>query len=213
MASPILQTWVWVSSRSWWWTGKPGVLQSMGLQRVRHDWATFIFNLSQHQSLFQWVSSSHQMTKVLENQLQHQSFQWIFRTSFLWDLLLWSPCSPRDSQESSPTKQFKASILQHSAFFIVQLSHPYMTTRKTVALTRWTFIGNVISLIFNMLSRLVIAFLPRSKCLFISRLQSPSAVILEPPRIKSDTVYIVSPCIFHGVMGPDAMILVFWMLF
>ena len=150
-------------------------------------------NLSQHQGLFQWVSSSHQMTKVLENQLQHQSFQWIFRTSFLWDLLLWSPCSPRDSQESSPTKQFKASSLQHSAFFIVQLSHPYMTTRKTVALTRWTFIGNVISLIFNMLSRLVIAFLPRSKCLFISRLQSPSAVILEPPRIKSVIVPTVSP--------------------
>ena len=103
----------------------------------------------------------------------------------------------------------KASILQHSAFFIVQLSHPYMTTLKTTALTRWTFVGKVISLLFNMLSRLVIAFLPRSKCLLISWLQSSSAVILEPPKIKSLTVSIVSPFICHEVMGPDAMILVF----
>ena len=103
----------------------------------------------------------------------------------------------------------KASILWHSAFFMVQLLHPYMTTRKTVALTRWNFVDKVMSPLFNMLSRLVITFLPRSKRLLISWLQSPSAVILEPPRIKSDTVYIVSPCIFHGVMGPDAMILVF----
>jgi len=82
----------------------------------------------------------------------------------------------------------KASILWHSAFFIVQLSHPYMTTGKTIALTRWTFVGKVISLLFNMVSRLVIAFLPRSKRLLVSRLQSPSAVILEPPKIKSVTV-------------------------
>ena len=82
----------------------------------------------------------------------------------------------------------KASVLQHSAFFIVQLSHPYTTTGKTVALTRWTFAGKVIPLLFNMLSRLVITFLPRSKCLLISWLQSPSAVILEPKKIKSDTV-------------------------
>ena len=82
----------------------------------------------------------------------------------------------------------KASILQHSAFFIVQLLHPYMTTGKTIALTRWTFVGKVVSLLFNMLSRLVITFLPRSKCLLISWLQSPSAVILEPPKTKSDTV-------------------------
>ena len=87
----------------------------------------------------------------------------------------------------------KASILQCLAFFIVQLSHPYMTTGKTIALTRQTFVGNVISLLFNMLSRLVIAFLPRSKCLIISWLQSPSAVILEPPKIKSVTVPMVSP--------------------
>ena len=103
----------------------------------------------------------------------------------------------------------KASILRHSAFFIVQLSHPYMTTGKTIALTRWTFVGSVMSLLFNMLSRLVIAFLPKSKRLLISWLQSPSSVILEPPKIKSDTVSTVSPSISHEVMGPDAMILVF----
>ena len=91
----------------------------------------------------------------------------------------------------------KASILLHSAFFTVQLSHPYMTTGKTIALTRWTFVGRVISLLFNMLSRLVITFLPRSKHLLISWLQSPSAVILEPRKIKSDTVSTVSPSICH----------------
>ena len=87
----------------------------------------------------------------------------------------------------------KASILQLSAFFMVQLSHPYMTTGKTIALTRWTFVIKVMSLLFNMLSRLVIAFLPRSKCLLISWLQSPSAVILEPKKMKSLTVSTVSP--------------------
>ena len=103
----------------------------------------------------------------------------------------------------------KASILWRSAFFTVRLSHPYMTTGKTIALTRQTFVGKVISLLFNMLSRLVITFLPRSKRLLISWLQSPSAVILEPQKIKSATVSTVSPSIFHKVMGPDAMILVF----
>ena len=103
----------------------------------------------------------------------------------------------------------KASILRRSAFFTVQLSHPYMTTRKNIALTRWTFAGKVMSLLCNTLSRLVIAFLPRSKRLLISWLQSPSAVILEPPKIKSGTVSIVSPSICHEVMGSDAMILVF----
>ena len=98
--------------------------------------------------------------------------------------LIWS-CSPRDSQESSPIPQFKSSTSLALSFFYVQLSHPYMTTGKTIALTTWTFVGKVISLLFNMLSRLVIAFLPRSKSLFISWLQSPSAVILEPPKIKS----------------------------
>ena len=103
----------------------------------------------------------------------------------------------------------KASILWHSVFFTVQLSHPYMTTGKTIALTRQTFVDKVISLLFNMLSRLVITFLPRSKCLLISWLQSPSAVILEPRKIKSDTVSTVSPSVYHEVMGPDDMILVF----
>ena len=106
----------------------------------------------------------------------------------------------------------KASILQHSPFFIVQLWHPYMTSGKTIALTRWTFVGKVLSLLLNMLSRLVITFLPRSKCLLISWLQSPSAVILEPPKIKSDAVFTVSPSVCHEVMGPDAMIFVFRML-
>ena len=100
----------------------------------------------------------------------------------------------------------KASIPRHSAFFIVQLSHPYMTTGKTITLTRWTFVDKVMSLLFNMLSKLVIAFLPRNKRLLITWLQSPSAVILETPKIKSVTV---SQYICYEVMGPDAMILVF----
>jgi len=106
----------------------------------------------------------------------------------------------------------KASIFWCSAFFIVWLSHPYMTTGKTIALIRQTSVGKVMSLLFNMLSRLVIAFLPRSKCLLISWLQSLSAVILEPKKIKSVTVSIVSPSLCHEVMEPDAMTLVFWML-
>ena len=95
----------------------------------------------------------------------------------------------------------KASILWHSAFFILQLSHPYMTTGKTIALTRWTFVGKVISLLLNMLSRLVITFLPRSKRFLISWLQSASAVILEPQKIKADTVSTVFPSIFHEGAG------------
>ena len=106
----------------------------------------------------------------------------------------------------------KASVLWRAAFFIAQLSHPYMTTGKTIALTRRTFVGKVMSLLFNILSRLVITFLPRSKRLLISWLQSPSAVILEPKKIKSATVSTVSPSICHEMMGLDAMILVFWML-
>ena len=103
----------------------------------------------------------------------------------------------------------KVSILQRSVFFTLQLSHPYMTTGKTMALTRWTFVGKIMSLLLNMLSKLVITFFPRSKRLLISWLQSPSTVILEPPKIKSDTVSTVSPSISHEVMGPDAMIFVF----
>ena len=103
----------------------------------------------------------------------------------------------------------KASILRCSAYLIVQLSYPYMTTGKTIALTRWTFVGKIMSLLFNMLSRLVITFLPKSKHLLISWLQSPSAVILESQKIKFDTVSTISPSISHEVMGPDAMIFVF----
>ena len=128
------------------------------------------FNLSQHQSIFQWVNSLHQMIKVLEFQLQHQSFQWIFRTHFLniqeidWlDLLAVQGNLKSLLQHHSS----KASILGCSAFFMVQLSHSYMTTGKNIALTRWTFAGKVTSLVFNMLCRFVIAFLPRSKHLLI----------------------------------------------
>ena len=103
----------------------------------------------------------------------------------------------------------KASILQHSAFFIVQLPHAYMTTGKTIALTRQIFVDKVMSLLFNMLSRLITTFLPRSKLLLISWLQSQSAVILEPRKIKSATVSTIYPSICHEVMGLDAMILVF----
>ena len=163
-------------------------------------------NLSQHQGIFQGVSSSHQVAKVSEFQLQHQYFQWTPRTDLLLDGLVGSPFKSLLQHYSS-----KASIL-HSAFFIVQLLHPYMNTGKTIALTRQTFIGKVMSLLYNMLSRLVITFLPRSKYLLISWLQSPSAVILEPRKIKSDTLSTVSLSICHEVMGPDAMILVFWML-
>jgi len=103
----------------------------------------------------------------------------------------------------------KASVLQCSAFFMVQLSHPYITSRKTIALTRQTFVGKVMSLLFNILSTFVTAFLPRSKGLLISWMQSPSAVILEPKKIKSVTVSIVSSSVCHETMGLVAMILVF----
>ena len=148
-------------------------------------------NLAQHQSLFQWVGSSHQMGKVLE--FQHQSFQWIFRVDFFSDWLVYSPCCPRDSQGDGILKHqnSKASILWCSAFFMVQFSwllhvmtSPYMTTAKIIALTIQTFVSKVMSLLFNMLSRFVIASLPRSKHLLISWLPSPSAVILEPHKTK-----------------------------
>ena len=118
------------------------------------------------------LSLSHQVAKVLALQLKHQSFQWIFRTDFLSDWLVWSSC-PRDSQESSATPQFKSINSLALSFFIGQLSHPYMTTGKTIALTRWTFVGKIVPLLFNMLSKLVIAFLPRSKHLLISMAAVP----------------------------------------
>ena len=165
-------------------------------------------NPSQHQGLFQQVNASHEVGKVLEFQLQHQSFNEhpgliSFKMDWL-DLL--------GVQGTLQHHRSKASILQCSVFFTVQLLHTYMTIGKTIALTRQTFIDKVMSLLFNMLSRLVITFHSRSKHLLISWLQSPSAVILEPPKIKSATDSTVSPSIFHEVMGPDAMIFVFWML-
>ena len=106
-------------------------------------------NLSQHQGLFQWVDSSHEVDKVLEFQLQHQRFQWTLRTDLLLDGLVGSPCSPRDSQEFLQHHSSEASVLWCLAFFMVQLSHPYMTTGKTIALTRRTFVSKVMSLCFN----------------------------------------------------------------
>ena len=144
----------------------------------------------------------------MEFQLHHQYFQRIFRTNFLYDGLVGSPCSPRDSQESSPTPQFKSiSSLVISFLYSPPLTsiHDYW---KNLALVRCTFVGKVMSLLLNMLSRLVIILLPRSKCLLISWLQSPSAVILEPQKIKSVTVTTVTPSICHEVVGPDAMIFV-----
>ena len=141
--------------------------------------------------VFSKVSSSHQVARVLEVQLQNQSYQWTPRTvSFRMDwldlLAVQGTFKSRLQYHSS-----KASILQHLAFFIVQLSHPYVTTGKTIALTRQTFVDKVMSLLFNMLSSLVITFLPRNKRLLISWLQSPSAVILELRKIKSATVSTV----------------------
>ena len=121
--------------------------------------------LSQHEGLFKWVSSAHQVAKVLEFQLQHQSFQWTPRTDlFRMDLLAVQGTLKSLLQHHSS----KASILLCSAFFIIQLSHPYMTTGKTIALTRQNLVDKIMSLLFNMLSRLVITFLPRSKRLLIS---------------------------------------------
>ena len=145
-------------------------------------------NPSEHQGLFKWVSCLHQVAKVLEFQLQHQSFQWTprlisFRMDWLDLLAVQGTLKGLRQHHSS-----KASVLWRSAFFTVQFSHSYMTTGKTIALTRWTFVGKVMSLLLNMLSRLVITFFPRSKHLLISWLQSPSAVILEPRKIKSATV-------------------------
>ena len=170
-----------------------------------------IFNLSQHQCLFQWVSSSHQVAKVLELQLQHQSFQWILRTVFLQEWLVWSPCSPRESQESSPTPQFK-SINS----LVLILYGPTLTSihdyweNHSFDYKHLCRQSNVSSFSYDI--QVCHSFLPSSKHLLISWLQSPSAVILEPKKIKSVTVSIVSLSICHKVMGPDAIIIVFWML-
>ena len=144
----------------------------------------------------------------MEFQLQNQSFNEhsgliSFRMDWLDLLAVQGTLKSLLRHHSS-----KTSVLRHSAFLIVQLSHPYVTTEKIIPLTRRTFVGKVMALLFNMLSRLVVTFLPRSNCLLISWLQSASAVILEHPKIKSATVSTVSPSICHEVMGPDAMILI-----
>ena len=138
-------------------------------------------NPSQHQGLFTWINSSHLVAKVLEFQLLHQGFNEhpgliSFRMDWLDLLAVQGTLKSLLRHHSS-----KASIFQHSTFFTVQLSHPYMTTGRTIVLAKWTFVDKVMSLFFNMMSRLVITFLPRIKCLLISWMQSPSAVILEPP--------------------------------
>ena len=151
-------------------------------------------NPSQHQGLFQWVSSLHEWPKYwsfsfsISPSNEHSGLI-SFRMDWL-DLLAVQGIFKSLLQHHSS----KASIYWHSAFFTIQLSHPYMTTGKTIALTRWTFVGKVMSLLFNMLFRLVITFLPRSKRLLISWLQSPSAVILEPQ--KSLTLFPLSPHLF-----------------
>ena len=159
------------------------------------------FNLSQHQGLFQWVSSLHQVPKDWSFSFSISPFNeysGLISSSMVdWLELLAVQGTLKSLLQHHSSK---ASILQHSAFFTVQLSHPYVTTEKTIALTRLTSVGQVMSLLFNMLSRLVATFLPRSKCLFISWMQSPSAVILEPPKIKSVTV---SPSICHEVIGDN----------
>ena len=165
------------------------------------------FNLSQHQVLFQWVSSLHQWPKYWSfgfniNPSNEHLGLISFRMDWL-DLLAVQGTLKSLLQHHS----WKASVLWCSAFFVVQLSHPYMTTGKTIALSRWSFVGKVMSLLFNILSRLVITFPPRSKCLLISWLQSPSAVILELKKIKSLTISFDSPSICYEVMGPDAMIM------
>ena len=159
------------------------------------------FSLSQHQGLFQWDGSSHQVAKVLELQFQHQSSQLIFRVDSFridwFDLLAVQGTLKSLLQHHSS----KASVLQGSAFFMVQLSHPFMTTGKTLALTTQTFVDKVMFLLFNMLPRFVIAFLPRSKHLLILGLQSPSTVNWESKKIKSVTSSTFSPSICHEMMG------------
>ena len=166
-------------------------------------------NPSQHQGLFQQVNSSMRWPKYwsfsfsISPSNEHPGLI-SFRIDWL-DLLAVQGTLKSLLQHHSS----KASIFRCSAFFTVQFSQPYMTTGKTITLTKWTFVDKVVSLLFNMLSRLVKTFLPRSKRLLILWLQSPSAVILEPQKMKSDTVSTVSSSISHEVMGPDAMILVF----
>ena len=160
------------------------------------------FNLSQHQGLFKWVRSLQQVVfatvrSLKQFQFQHQSSneyleQISFRIDWFDHLAVQGTLKSLLQHHSS-----KASIFWCSVFFIVQLSHPYVTTGRTMTLTRWTFVDKAMSLLFNMLSRLLVAFLPRNKHLLISCLQAPSAVALEPPNLKSVTISIVSSSICH----------------
>ena len=169
----------------------------------------FAFNLSQHQGLFQWVNSSYQVAKELELQLQHQSFKWIFELIsfriYWFDLLAVHETLKSLLQHHSS----KASILQRSAFFMVQLSHLYVTTGKTIALTIWTFVRKVMSLLLNTLSRFVIAFLPRSKHLLISWLSHSDFGTQENVSLS---LFPLFPIYLPWSDGTNAMILIFWML-
>ena len=149
------------------------------------------------------------MANVLE--LPHQSFQWISRVDFLYDWLVLFTFSPRESQDLLQNNNSKPLILHLSAFFMVQHLHSYMTTGKNIALFRWIFDGKVMSLVFNILSRFVIVFLPKSKFTLISWLHSPSTVILEPKKRKSVSTSTFSPSIYHEVKYLDTVILFFWM--
>ena len=140
------------------------------------------FNLSQYNSLFQWVSYSHQVARVLEFPFQNQCFQWIFRIDFLFDWLIGLLAIQGTLKSFLQHHNSKVWILRCSALFIVQISYPYTPTRKNTALTRWTFLGKVMSLLFNMLSRLIIGFLTRSKGFIHFTEEPPSALILEPPK-------------------------------
>ena len=160
-----------------------------------------------HPVLFQWVGSSHQVAKVLE--LQRQSFQWIFRTDFLQHWLVWSPCHPRDSRESSPVPQFES--INSSACSLLYGSNLYMITGKTIALTIHTFVCKVMSLLFNTLPRFVTVFLPRTKCL---NFMAAFTVCSDSGAKKYKVCHCFHcfPSVCCEVTAPDAMILVFWML-
>ena len=165
------------------------------------------FNLSQHQGLYQFFEShGHSIWNFSFSISSSNEYSGLISFRMDWlDLLVVQGTLKSLLQYHSS----KASILRYSTFYMIQLSHPYITTGNTIALIIWTFVCKAMSLLFNMESEFVIAFLPRSKRLLISWLQSPSAVILEPKKIKSITFSIISPSICNEVMGPDAMILVF----
>ena len=168
-------------------------------------------NLSQHPGLFQWVNSVSGSQSIGVS----TSASVLLMNIQDWFPLGWTGWISLQSKTLKSLLQHhssKASILQFSAFFMVQLSHPYMTTGKAISSTRRTFVGKVMYLLFNILSRCIIAFLPRIKCLLISCLQYPSAVILELKKVKYLTFSTISPSIWNEVMGLDAMILVSWML-